>query len=471
MKFFGLAIAMLWFTAASASLVAVIDSGVDVDHPELAQHVWTNPVDGLNNNVDEDRNGYVDDFYGWNFVSDNNKVIDIEYASKFNSDVEKFFELQYLMYLYNKGINKLDKEFIDWYYNVLFPGGQINEEIAKDGEFFGGYAHGTHVAGIVAKQNPEVELLAVKLMGTKAKLKVRSEDAVASEDKAEENKGQLISAEQMNAYKDQLGQMARDNSKRFERIALYLKGHNARVANASFGTGFLMTFQWLNSALAGVDQNQIIELTLHFQTELVAANKIALGKANNTLFVAAAGNDEQNIDQLPDSPASIVSDNVISVAATWERNELADFSCFGTKTVHVAAPGVGIKSTAPGGNYVYMNGTSQAAPYVTKVASEVVDQNPGLTPKQVKEILMGTVDVKPWLADKVASSGIVNEKRAVAAAYYSTEYSIEEAIELANEEIADVPEPVLAKSNVEGPVVNFNIKSLVTKRPSSIIFK
>ena len=57
-------------------VVAVIDTGIDVAHPDLKRNIWRNPREIPNNNKDDDNNGYVDDVHGWNFVGDNNKVHD-----------------------------------------------------------------------------------------------------------------------------------------------------------------------------------------------------------------------------------------------------------------------------------------------------------------------------------------------------------------------------------------------------------
>ena len=60
--------------------VAVIDTGIDVDHPDLASHIWTNSREIPDNGIDDDSNGYVDDIYGWDFYNDDNTVYDCEYT-------------------------------------------------------------------------------------------------------------------------------------------------------------------------------------------------------------------------------------------------------------------------------------------------------------------------------------------------------------------------------------------------------
>lgn len=49
-------------------VVAVIDSGIDIEHEDLSDNIWTNPGEIPGNGVDDDKNGYVDDIHGWNFI-------------------------------------------------------------------------------------------------------------------------------------------------------------------------------------------------------------------------------------------------------------------------------------------------------------------------------------------------------------------------------------------------------------------
>ncbi|MFH2056624.1 MAG: hypothetical protein ABIJ61_11745, partial [bacterium] len=56
--------------ATTTVVVAMIDTGVDLDHPDLAAHIWTNPGEIPDNDLDDDHNGYIDDYYGWDFSGD-----------------------------------------------------------------------------------------------------------------------------------------------------------------------------------------------------------------------------------------------------------------------------------------------------------------------------------------------------------------------------------------------------------------
>ncbi|HAC65800.1 MAG TPA: peptidase S8 [Cyanothece sp. UBA12306] len=59
-------------------VVAVLDTGVDVNHQDLDDNIWVNTGEIAGNGIDDDGNGYVDDVYGWNFSEDNNNILDLE---------------------------------------------------------------------------------------------------------------------------------------------------------------------------------------------------------------------------------------------------------------------------------------------------------------------------------------------------------------------------------------------------------
>ena len=69
--------AWLKFSTGSRDIVvAVIDTGIDTQHPDLKANIWKNPKEIPGNNIDDDKNGFVDDINGWNFVNNNNDVSD-----------------------------------------------------------------------------------------------------------------------------------------------------------------------------------------------------------------------------------------------------------------------------------------------------------------------------------------------------------------------------------------------------------
>jgi len=222
-------------TGFEGTIVAVIDTGVAYEHPDLNINVWRNTNEIPENGIDDDANGYIDDVYGWNFTDDNNN------PSDYNS-------------------------------------------------------HGTQVGGIIgAAGNNSSGVTGLNWRVRIMPLKVS----------------------------DALGNMSTD---RIISATIYAVDNGAKVINASYGS---------------YDYSQ------------AEHDSISYANSKGVLFVAAAGNESNNNDNLPHYPSNYNLPNVISVAATDENDQLANFSNFGLNTVHVAAPGVNILSTIAGRKAIF----------------------------------------------------------------------------------------------------------------------
>ncbi|HEY8922745.1 MAG TPA: S8 family serine peptidase [Polyangia bacterium] len=134
------------------------------------------------------------------------------------------------------------------------------------------------------------------------------------------------------------------------------------------------------------------------------------------LFMAAAGNAANDNDAYPNYPSNYAVNNVVAVAATDSTDTLARFSNWGATRVHLAAPGVGILSSLPGGSYASWDGTSMATPHVTGAAALFLAARPDATVAEVKQKLMDTADRVASLTNKVASGGRLNVAKLIAAA-------------------------------------------------------
>ncbi len=156
-----------------------------------------------------------------------------------------------------------------------------------------------------------------------------------------------------------------------------------------------------------------------FEVSLEAA--IADSYDAGILFVAAAGNGNilgngVDNDRTPFYPASYDAPNVIAVSASDSTDNLAAFSNFGTTSVDLLAPGVGIRSTLPGGGYGSANGTSMASPHVAGTAALIWAAFPEATVDEVKQAILDSVDKSPAIPDAsqiVATAGRLNARAAI----------------------------------------------------------
>lgn len=130
----------------------------------------------------------------------------------------------------------------------------------------------------------------------------------------------------------------------------------------------------------------------------------AAGEAG-ILFIAAAGNDGTNNDNRPHFPSNYDLPNVVSVAALDRNDQLASFSNFGEKSVHIAAPGKEILSTWLSNGYREASGTSMATPYVSGVAALIVASDPTISMVNLRKRLLGSVDELDSVKGRVQTGG------------------------------------------------------------------
>jgi subtilisin family serine protease len=399
--------------AAQAAQVAIIDSGVDYKHEAFASDMWTNP----NGSTTVDGTTYANDTHGWNFAENNNEIIDYKYIGTFSPDCYKMFEVQGKILT-----GTATQEEINWY-----KGKRSDQNFLKELQKFGNFIHGTHVTGISTDQSDAAKIVGIKLIPTEAP---GGKELEKFRDKAG---NPLVSMMLQMVAKRQAGMLLN--------VGKYTNAVRAEVANGSFGTSVNAVkpvVAQLVKQLTGADptEAETEEYARELVNAMITESKGFVTAAPNTLYVFAAGNDGTNNDQLPVSPANIEAENKIVVAATLGTEKLASFSNHGMK-VDVAAPGVIIRASIPGDQYLELSGTSMAAPFVTNVAARLKDVNPSLSPAGIKKLLCETVDVKPWLQGKVRTSGIVNPNRAIKAAELSVSMGVEAAIAKAKALITD----------------------------------
>ena len=156
----------------------------------------------------------------------------------------------------------------------------------------------------------------------------------------------------------------------------------------------------------------------------------AIDSASGTLFVVSAGNDQRDVDdplvnalggdRAQQWPCEHSAPNIICVAATNHRDELASsFSSWGATSVDLAAPGASILSTTLAGAttysgpFAFKSGTSMATPMVAGTAALIFGLYPGVSVAEVKNSILGSVDVLPSLAGRTVTGGRLNVNKAL----------------------------------------------------------
>lgn len=459
--------------------VAVLDSGIEVTHEDLQDNIYTNQKEKADNGKDDDKNGYVDDIHGWNFIGGANGNVDgdtLEFVRIYRELIplftgenaesnQKKFPEKYNLYkelkqkyetelaeaklytaqfeeilnrikeplqtlaakhgdiiLTQENLQKNRKTF-EPYQDALLVFGMVNEEVwnnrklkdfsndilkdleegvkyysdkinyhlnlkddfravvgdnyANKTEHLYGNAdvdgpdsnHGTHVAGIIAaKRNNHIGIDGIAGDGYAKIMSVRT---VPNGDERDKDVANAIR---------------------------YAVDNGAKILNMSFGKAYSP------------------------EKELVW-DAFKYAESKGVLLVKAAGNENLNVDEENNFPTifndkgEVIAHNVITVgASTVDPLVLkSSFSNYGKKSVDVFAPGSDIYSAVPTreGKYQSNSGTSMASPVVAGVAALVWAHYPKLSVKEVKEIILQSVNKNDQLTDYAVTGGVVDAYKAV----------------------------------------------------------
>ena len=322
--------------------------------------------------------------------------------------------------LHEKPANQLSPEELNWLVH------KMNKPSFTDNwDRYMHASHGTHVAGIIASDNPDAEIFSVKYLSDQNPEPEAEYDNFIGSIALPTTKEELRIQTRQH-LQNIVSHIIEANTKEFETLADYLNEKEVSVVNGSYSSNlaFLRPYRRI------FNQKEFKELESALRLKMQNANlsmyKNLIEKTPGVLYVFAAGNDSSCNDLFPVFPSymSSVSKRVISVASVDANGKLSGFSNYGLKTVDLAAQGRNIVSTAPGNKMIHMSGTSQAAPQVSRLATKILDHNDQLSPAEVKEIIIRTVDRRECLIGKLKSGGEMNEERALAITKTMSEQSI-----------------------------------------------
>jgi cell wall-associated protease len=406
-------------------IVGVVDSGVDIEHEDLKGVIWTNPKEIPGNGIDDDKNGYIDDIHGWNFLGDVvDENLEMTRIVKKGDDGSEQYKQALAQYTekYEKALK--DKEQVDFLLDVhktiktaldktTYKVEDLNTITSTDPKVARSKMVMTQIFTNAGPTfDPEAELEDYrehvynqlnfnlnkdfdgrKVLGDNAediKSTKYGNNIVFGPDKEKALHGTHVAGIIAQVRDNNLGgdgvannveiltvRAVPDGDEYDKDIALairYAVDNGAKVINGSFGKSFSPQKKWVYDA-------------------------IKYAKKKDVLIVHAAGNDGYNIDETKninypnDSEDNIkeFADNLITIGAinkVYGENVIADFSNFGKINVDVFAPGEEIYATIPNNKYKYLQGTSMASPNAAGVAALIRSYYPKLKASQVKRILM-----------------------------------------------------------------------------------
>lgn len=408
-------------------IVGIVDSGVDIEHEDLKSVIWTNKKEIPGNKIDDDKNGYVDDINGWNFLGNitkenyeyeriinNKKLVDeatyLKAKAINDGKIEEANQTKFQIELALNGTKKADETLTKLLGKPTYTAEELDKIESTDQEVVQSVAimkqmlaYGLSVADLKKEIEKELESYIKVQSGENLKTNYRKilgdnpdnikdtkygDNNVMGPDKEEILHGTHVAGIVAQVRNNKIGgdgiannvqiltvRAVPDGDEYDKDIALgirYAVDNGAKVINGSFGKAFSPHKQWVYDA-------------------------IKYAESKDVLIVHAAGNDAKDIDKEDNFPndsddkVTEFADNMITVGALnfeYGTNVVADFSNYGKLNVDVFAPGVKIYASTPNNTYQFLQGTSMAAPNVAGVAALIRSYYPTLTAKQVKRILM-----------------------------------------------------------------------------------
>ncbi len=422
-------------------IVAVVDAGMDINHEDLKDIIWTNEDEIPNNGIDDDKNGYVDDIHGWNFLGSKDGKMATGEQLELTRIVKK--------------------------YRNQWKDKKISDIPVKDTLMFKDYqrAEKELASKLEAIKPLEQRLVGLKAMAEgmfktlkdflktdklseKAVVAIKSDDNAVNQAKAMYLRGltpdyvkgfeHYVDGQiKYNLNLDFNGRIQGDNPDDFndrdygnpnvippnedELHATHVGGIIAAIRNNGKGGNGVADHVRLMSVRAvpdGDEYDKDIALAFRYAVDNGAKvintsfgkyysphkdwvwDAIKYAEDHDVLIVNGVGNEGKNMDNFGDDvsypndgdkPGVQLFDNFLNVGAVgpnYGANMVAPFSNYGKTTVDVFAPGMKIYATVPFNKYKHLQGTSMSSPDVAGIAALIRSRFPNLTASEVKHIIM-----------------------------------------------------------------------------------
>lgn len=426
---------------SSTVVVAVIDSGIDIEHVDLQGKIWINKNEIPGNGIDDDGNGYIDDVYGWNFLG-NSKGENLNEANLEKTRLYRKLSLKF---------EKIDPETLSATeraeYQMYL---EVKEDVDAELEMYAAVMSQLDMLPMLIQQIPSMVAMQI------GKSDYTMKDL--EKWKPQDDQGQQLKRAAIAILSGELSPEVIEQQKKqvAERVDYHLnvnyldreligddeddftdvKYGNSDVEgpDALHGThvgGIIGAIRGNNLGGDGVAENVML-MSLRavpngdeFDKDIALAVRYAVdngaqvinmsfGKgysphqrevyeafryadAKGVLLVHAAGNDAVNVDTTKNFPTSMYTfqsepfKHYLTIGASTrygKKSLAAGFSNYGQTKVDVFAPGFEIYNTVPQSEYMKLQGTSMAAPMVSGVAAMLKSYFPTLSMEEIKNAML-----------------------------------------------------------------------------------
>jgi len=418
-------------------IAAVIDSGFDIDHPDLKENIWINEVE-MNGEigVDDDNNGYVDDLHGWNFLG-KAKYLSLEVS-------REYFRLKKINTPESDPyFTKVSEEFErkkDETISTEMGVKETLEEIIK-------------AEKVLNEKNITTD--PKKLMEISNDLKGKYQDAASmilgiymlygsdkkelEELNEEYNTKVKVLFDSTETYTlvgdnpDVMLETNYGNNDVVEKTEIHGTHVSGIIGSKKTGQAPFVKIMCLRAVPnQGDERDKDIGNAIRYAVDNGAniinmsagkyfspnpdfvVDAIKYAEERGVLFIIASGNEGDDISNIVNYPRKLIEENgtkkyftnmIVVGANSWMKqwnpekdpenqnskfDLAAPFSNYSKSVVDIFAPGVEINSTVPNGKYKLIGGTSMAAPVVTGIAAVLKAYYPQLTAVQLKEAIMSS---------------------------------------------------------------------------------
>lgn len=419
-------------------VVAVIDSGVDIEHEDLQGKIWINEDEIPDNGKDDDGNGYVDDVHGWNFIGGTDGT---------NVDHDTYEVTREYVRLKEKyedvALEDIPKKEQAYYEEIMNAYEQKRAEMEQQYSGFEFFADSYLRSSKLLEAYLDVEEVTADMLK-----EIETEDEIiqTSISIMEYALSMGFTKEQLKEYEEYYQSaleygyntdfdprhIVGDN---YDDITERFYGNNdVNGPDSNHGThvaGIIAANRGNQLGMEGIAENVVImpiravpngderdkdianaiyyavdngakvinmSFGKSFSPQKEAVDKaVKYAESKGVLLIHAAGNSSDNIDEVSNFPTRQYAEskkeakNWIEVgASSWKGEEdfVAEFSNYGKKSVDVFAPGVDLYSTTPNQKYESNSGTSMASPVTAGIAALLISYYPDLDVEQIREIIL-----------------------------------------------------------------------------------